>query len=270
MSTSDIIYMPAVEMAAAIREKKLSPVEVVDAILTRIDKLNSKLNAYCTLLTEDARKQAGEAETLVMKGGELGPLHGVPVSVKDLIFTKDVRTTFGSRIYEDFVPDEDDVVVERLRGAGAVIMGKTNTPEFGFMGETDNLLFGPTRNPWNLERHAGGSSGGAAAAVVAGISPLAVGTDGGGSIRIPSSFCGAYGLKPSYGRVPRGPGFPEWQTLSHTGPITRTVADAALMLEVIAGRDDRDVNSLPETKLEYLSLLGGDLKFSSHVIKGLG
>jgi aspartyl-tRNA(Asn)/glutamyl-tRNA(Gln) amidotransferase subunit A len=252
--------MPAVEMAAAIREKKLSPVEVVDAILTRIDKLNPKLNAYCTLLTEDARKQAKEAEILVMKGGEIGALHGVPVSIKDLIFTKDVRTTFGSRIYKDFVPDEDDVVVERLRGAGAIIMGKTNTPEFGFMGVTDNLLFGPTRNPWNLERHAGGSSGGAAAAVVAGISPLAVGTDGGGSIRIPSSFCGAYGLKPSYGRVPRGPGFPEWQTLSHTGPITRTVADAALMLEVIAGRDDRDVNSLPETKLEYLSLLGGDLK----------
>ena len=260
MSASDIIYMPAVEIASAIREKILSPVQIVDAILNRIDRLNPKLNAYCTLLAEDARKQAKEAEDLVMKGGDLGLLHGVPVSVKDLIFTKGVRTTFGSRIYENFVPDADDVVVERLRAAGAIIVGKTNTPEFGFMGVTDNLLFGPTRNPWNLERHAGGSSGGAAAAVVAGISPLAVGSDGGGSIRIPSSFCGAFGLKPSYGRVPRGPGFPEWQTLSHTGPITRTVADAALMMEVIAGRDDRDINSLPETRLEYMALLGGDLK----------
>ena len=260
MSTSDIIYMPAVEMAATIREKKLSPVQVINAVLNRIDKLNPKLNAYCTLLAEDAGRQAKEAENLVMKGEELGPLHGVPVSVKDLVFTKGIRTTFGSRIYENFIPDADNIVVERLKAAGAIVMGKTNTPEFGFMGVTDNLLFGLTRNPWNLDRHAGGSSGGAAAAVVAGMGPLAVGTDGGGSIRIPSSFCGAFGLKPSYGRVPRGPGLPDWQTLSHTGPITRTVTDAALMLETIAGRDDRDINSLPETKLEYLPFLEGDLK----------
>jgi len=260
MSNSEIDYMPAIKIAAVIREKKLSPVEIVDAILTRIDNLNPKINAYCTLLPEDARKQAKEAEDLVMKGAELGPLHGVPVSVKDLVFTKGIRTTFGSRIYEDFVPDVDDIVVERLRTAGAIVLGKTNTPEFGFMGITDNLLFGVTRNPWNLERHAGGSSGGAAAAVVAGMGPLAVGTDGGGSIRIPSSFCGAFGLKPTYGRVPRGPGLPDWQTLSHTGPITRTVADAALMMNVIAGRDDRDINSLPEIKMDYLSLLREDLK----------
>jgi len=260
MSISEIYYMPAIEIAMAIREKKLSPVEVVDAILARVDKLNPKLNAYCTLLTDDARKQAKAAENLVMEGGEIGVLHGVPVSIKDLVFTKGVRTTFGSRIYENFIPDADNVVVERLKAAGAIVMGKTNTPEFGFMGVTDNLLFGPTRNPWNLERHAGGSSGGAAAAVVSGMGPLAIGTDGGGSIRIPSSFCGAFGLKPSYGRVPRGPGLPDWQTLSHTGPITRTVTDAALMMEVIAGRDDRDINSLPETKLEYLPSFKGDLK----------
>ena len=260
MSTSEIIYMPAVEMATAIREKRLSPVEVVDAVLDRIDKLNPRLNAYCTLMAEGARRQAEEAENLVIKGEELRPLHGVPVSIKDLIFTKGVRTTFGSRIYENFIPDADNIVVERLKAAGAIVMGKTNTPEFGFMGVTDNHLFGPTRNPWNLDRHAGGSSGGAAAAVVAGMGPLAVGSDGGGSIRIPSSFCGAFGLKPSYGRVPRGPGLPDWQTLSHTGPITRTVTDAALMMEAIAGRDDRDINSLPETRLEYLSFLGGDLK----------
>ncbi len=260
MSVSEIVYMSAVEIALAIREKKLSPVEVVDTVLTRIDKLNPKLNAYCTLLADNARKQAKEAESSVMKGAKLGALHGVPISVKDLLFTKGIRTTFGSRIYENFIPDADNVVVERLKAAGAIVMGKTNTPEFGFMGVTDNSLFGLTRNPWNLERHAGGSSGGAAAAVAAGMGPLAVGTDGGGSIRIPSSFCGAFGLKPSYGRVPRGPGLPDWQTLSHTGPITRTVADAALMMEVIAGRDDRDINSLPETKLEYLPFLKGDLK----------
>ncbi|UCB42807.1 MAG: amidase [Dehalococcoidales bacterium] len=260
MSISDIAYMPALEMAVAIREKKLSPVEVVDAILTRIDELNPKVNAYCTLLPDYARKQAKEAEALVMKGEELGPLHGVPVSVKDLVFSKSVRTTFGSRIHENFVPDEDDIVVERLKAAGAIVIGKTNTPEFGFMGVTDNLLFGATHNPWNYGRHAGGSSGGAASAVVAGMGPLAVGTDGGGSIRIPSSFCGAFGLKPSYGRVPRGPGLPEWQTLSHTGPITRTVTDAALMLEVIAGRDVRDRLSLPDTNLKYLPLPEGDLK----------
>ena len=260
MNTSEIAYMPALEMAEAIREKRLSPVEVVDAILSRIDELNPKLNAYCTVLPEDARKQAKEAEALVIKGKKLGPLHGVPVSVKDLIFTRGVRTTFGSRIYENFVPDADDIVVERLKAAGAIVLGKTNTPEFGFMGVTDNLLFGATHNPWNPERHAGGSSGGAASAVVAGMAPLAVGSDGGGSIRIPSSFCGAFGMKPSYGRVPRGPGLPEWQTLSHTGTITRTVADAALMLEAIAGRDDRDRRSLPETKLKYLPLPEGELK----------
>jgi len=168
MGISDIVYMPAVEMAAAIREKRLSPVEVMDAILARIERLNPKINAYCTLLAEDAKRQAREAEALVMQGGELGRLHGVPVSVKDLVFTKGVRTTYGSRIYENFVPDKDNIVVERLKAAGAIVTGKTNTPEFGFMGVTDNLLFGPTRNPWNLGRHAGGSSGGAASAVVAG------------------------------------------------------------------------------------------------------
>ncbi len=260
MNNLEICYMPAVEMAGAVKTKKLSSVEIMDAVLQRIERLNPKINAYCTLLAESARKQAEEAETRVMKGEELGPLHGVPVSIKDLTFTKGVRTTFGSKIYENFIPEQDAIIVERLKAAGAIMIGKTNTPEFGFMGVTDNLLFGSTRNPWNLERHAGGSSGGAAASVAAGMGPLAQGSDGGGSIRIPSSFCGVFGIKPSFGRVPRGPGFPDWQTLSHTGPITRTVRDAALAMEVIAGRDDRDRYSLPDTGLRYLSLLGGDLK----------
>jgi aspartyl-tRNA(Asn)/glutamyl-tRNA(Gln) amidotransferase subunit A len=257
---TDICYMSAVDMAQAIRTKKLSPVEIINAVLSRIERLNPKINAYCTLLAENAMRQAREAEVKVMRNDKLGPLHGVPVSIKDLTFTKGVRTTSGSKIYEHFIPDHDATVVERLKAAGAIMLGKTNTPEFGFMGITDNLLFGATRNPWNLERHAGGSSGGAAAAVAAGMGQLAQGSDGGGSIRIPSSFCGVFGIKPSFGRVPRGPGFPDWQTLSQYGPITRTVRDAALALETMAGRDDRDRHSLPDTNLHYLSLLDGNLE----------
>ena len=259
MQDIEICYMPAVDMAQAIRTRKLSPVEVINAVLSRIEWLNPQVNAYCTVVADSAREQAKQAEDKVMKGEALGPLHGVPVSIKDLTSTRGIRTTLGSRIHEHFIPDQDAIVVERLKAAGAIIIGKTNTPEFGFTGVTDNLLFGPTRNPWNLERHAGGSSGGAAAAVAAGMGPLAQGSDGGGSIRIPSSFCGVFGLKPSFGRVPSGPG-PDWHTLSHCGPITRTVRDAALTMEVIAGRDDRDRYSLQETGLHYLSFLGGDLK----------
>lgn len=237
-------YTPAVEIASRIRQKEVSPVEVIDSLLARIERINPRINAFCTVASDEAREAARQAETAVMQGDSLGPLHGVPVSVKDLTATKGIRTTFGSRAFENNIPDEDDIIVERLHAAGAIIVGKTNTPEFGHMGVTSNRLFGVTRNPWNTERHAGGSSGGAAAAVAAGLGPLATGSDGGGSIRIPASFCGVFGLKPSFGRVPYGPGKPDWQTLSHHGPITRTVADAALMLSAIAGRDERDRRSL--------------------------
>ncbi len=260
MDNLEICWMSAVEMAEAIRTKKLSPVEIMDAVLSRIERLNPKVNAYCTLLAESASRQAREAETVVMRGEGLGPLHGVPVSIKDLIFTKGIRTTGGSKIYESFVPQQDAIVVERLKTAGAIVIGKTNTPEFGWMALTSNRLFGATHNPWNLEFHAGGSSGGAAVSAALGMGPLAIGSDGGGSIRIPSSFCGVFGFKPSCGRVPQGPGFPGWEGLSHTGPITRTVKDAALVMEVIAGRDDRDLISLPGTGLRYLTFLGDNLK----------
>ena len=186
MDDLEVCYLPVVDMAEAIKTKKLSPVEVMDAILSRIERLNPKVNAYCTLVAESARKQAVEAEAMVMKGEELGPLHGIPVSIKDLIFTSGIRTTGGSMIYENFVPDQDAIVVERLKAAGAIVIGKTNTPEFGFKGVTDNRLFGATCNPWNPGYTSGGSSGGAAASVAAGMGPLAIGTDGGGSIRIPS------------------------------------------------------------------------------------
>jgi len=260
MRDNEICYMSAINMVEAIKRKELSPVEIIKTMLDRIDRLNPKINAYCTVVAEEALKEAERAEVMVMRGEELGALHGVPFSIKDLLFTKGVRTTFGSKIYEHFVPEQDDIAVERLKKAGAILLGKTNTPEFGFLGVTDNKLFGVTRNPWNLERHVGGSSGGAAAAVASGLGPLALGTDGGGSVRIPASLCGVFGLKGSFGRIPRGPGLPSWNTLSITGPLTRTVRDTALVMESIAGRDDRDFNSLPGTGLRYLQGLDEDLK----------
>ena len=248
----ELCYMPALEMAEAIRKREFSCIEVVDAILERIEKINPKINAYCTVLTEEARQAAKEADEAVKQGKHLGPLHGVPVSIKDEFFTKGIRTTFGSKIFENFIPERDAIVVQRLKAAGAIILGKTNTPEFGYKGVTDNLLFGVTRNPWNLNLTSGGSSGGAGAAVAAGLGPLAVGKDGGGSIRIPSSFCGIFGFKPSFGRIPKYPVLPGWETLGHNGPMTRTVRDAALMLDVMAGPHDADRLSLPDQKVSYL------------------
>jgi aspartyl-tRNA(Asn)/glutamyl-tRNA(Gln) amidotransferase subunit A len=245
MATPDLGWIPATELAALIRSKQVSPVEVVDAVLARVERLGPTLNCFAAVTAEEARDAAVAAEVAVMTGEALGPLHGVPVSIKDLLFTRRVPTTGGSRLFADHVPEEDAVAVERLKGAGAIIIGKTTTPEFGHKAVTESPLFGITRNPWNPALTPGGSSGGAGAAVAAGLGPLAVGTDGGGSIRIPASFCGIYGLKPSFGRVPQNPGFPGWETLSHTGPMTRTVRDAALMLEAIAGPDDRDRHSLP-------------------------
>ncbi|HUO65822.1 MAG TPA: amidase family protein, partial [Terriglobales bacterium] len=245
MASDDLCWLPALELAALIRGKKVSPVEVTDAVLARIERVNPALNAFCTVTAEEARDAAQAAEVAVMTGEELGALHGVPVSIKDLVFTRRVLTTGGSRLFAEHVPEEDAVCVERLKGAGAVLIGKTSTPEFGHKGVTDSPLFGITRNPWNPSLTPGGSSGGAGAAVAAGLGPLAVGTDGGGSIRIPASFCGIYGLKPSFGRVPQGPGFPGWETFSATGPMTRTVRDAAAMLDAMAGPDDRDRLSLP-------------------------
>jgi aspartyl-tRNA(Asn)/glutamyl-tRNA(Gln) amidotransferase subunit A len=188
-----------------------------------------------------------------MRGAVLGRLHGIPVSIKDLVATRGVRTTHGSKLYEQFIPDEDAPVVERLKRAGAIILGKTNTPEFGHKAITDNRVFGLSRNPWSLGHTPGGSSGGAAAAVAAGLGPLAVGTDAGGSIRIPSSCCGTFGLKPTLGLVAMAPTFGGLETLSHTGPMTRTVRDAALMLNCIVGADPRDLSSLPAVESDYLA-----------------
>ena len=260
MDNLEICSMSAVQMVDAVKNKRLSPREIIDAVLHRIERLNPRVNAYCTIVADSARRQAKEAEDAVMRGDRLGLLHGVPVSVKDLIFTKGVRTTAGSKILENFIPQQDAIAVERLKAAGAIVIGKTNTPEFGWKAVADNLLFGVTRNPWNLERTSGGSSGGAAAAVALCLGPLAIGTDGGGSIRIPSSFCGVFGFKPSFGRVPQYPKFPGLGTLSHTGPISQVVEDAALVMEVIAGGDERDRFCLPDAGLRYSQLLDRDLK----------
>ncbi len=250
MQTDELAFLPASDLAEAIRRKQVSPIEAVEAVLDRIDRVNPRLNAFCVVTGEAARADARAAEAAVLRGGRLGPLHGVPYSVKDLVITRGVRTAFGSRIYERNIPDEDAPVVERLRAAGAILVGKTTTPEFGWKGTTDSPLTGISRNPWDLTKSPGGSSGGAAAAVAAGLAPLAVGTDGGGSIRIPGSFCGVFGLKPTCGLVPVYP-VPTTGTLSHVGPLTRTVRDAALMLSAMAGPDDRDPLSFPGAGGDY-------------------
>src|SRR5881409_2557099 len=259
MNNSDLCWMSASELAGAIAKKKVSPVEVVDAVLERIGTLK-QLNAYVTLDADRARQAAKAAERAVMKrGAKLGPLHGVPFSVKDLVVTKDVRTTFGTPLYRDHVPTEDAPMVERLKAAGAILVGKTNTPTFGWLGATHNLLFGVTRNPWNLERTPGGSSGGASAAVAAGLGPLAIGTDGGGSIRIPASCAGIVGLKPTFGLIPVYPFSAAW-SLSHIGPMTRTVTDAALMMNAAAGLDERDAFSAPAPRVDYVKALRQGIK----------
>ncbi len=258
--TNDLCWLSGTELAALIRRKKVSPVEVVDAILTRIEKINPKINAYVTLDADAARRDAKAAErALGRKGARLGPLHGVPFSVKDLVITKGVRTTFGTPLYRDNVPTEDAPMVERLKAAGGIMLGKTNTPTFGWLGVTHNLLFGATRNPWALDRSPGGSSGGASAAAAAGLGPLHIGTDGGGSIRIPASFAGIFGFKASWGRIPAYPASGTWN-LSHIGPMTRTVADAALMLAVSSGPDERDPYSLPAQRIEWSKMLRGSIK----------
>ena len=241
-----IVEADALTLARQIRTKELSPVAVVDAVLKRIAALQPTVNAFITVTADEARDAARRAEAAVMAGDRLGPFHGVPFSVKDLLFTKGIRTTMGSRIFADQVPGEDAVPVRRLREAGAILVGKTTTPEFGHKPLTDSPLFGATRNPWDLSRTAGGSSGGAAAAVVTGQGPLALGTDGGGSIRLPAACCGIVGLKPTLGRVPHVHQADLFSSTSYIGPMTRSVAEAAACFDAIAGLDAGDPYSRPE------------------------
>ena len=219
------------------------------------------MHAFATVAREQALAKAEEIDRRLARGEAVGPLAGVPVAIKDLVLTKGLRTTFGSRLYADYVPEDDDIVVERLKAAGAVVIGKSNATEFGFGAHGNNPLFPTTVNPWDHTKGPGGSSAGSAAAVAAGVCPLSIGSDGGGSIRIPASLCGVVGVKASMGRVPLWPGCRDetlpgvsgWESIEHVGPITRTVADAALMLSVIAGPDGRDRWSLPAGDVDWLA-----------------
>ncbi len=255
--SEELCFTPATGIAAKIRRRDLSPIEVVEAFLNRIEDRNGQINAYVTVLDEEAREKAQEAERAAASGRSLGPLHGVPVAIKDLFdFKAGVRNTFGSRPLADFVPEKSVTYVERLEEAGAIVLGKTNTPEFGHKGATDNLLFGPTSTPFAPGKNAGGSSGGSAAAVADGLAAIAQGTDAGGSIRIPASFCGVYGLKASFGRVAtaaRPDAFINHTPFGHSGPLSRTVEDAALMVRVMAGPHPRDPFSLPDDGTDYLA-----------------
>ncbi len=243
--TDDLAYLSAVELIAAYAAKRLSPVEVVKAVTTRIDATHAQLNAFCHRDPVAALKQAADSEARWAAGEPMGPLDGVPTSIKDVMLTKGWPTLRGSKTVDRYQKWDDDApATQRLREAGAILIGKTTTPEFGWKGVTDGPQAGITRNPWNTAMTPGGSSGGAAAALAAGLGPLATGTDGGGSIRIPAAMSGVFGLKPSFGRVPHAPPSP-FGTLAHVGPMTRTVADAALMLNVMAGADARDPLALP-------------------------
>lgn len=256
----ELCFTPATELSRLIRARELSPVEVVDAVLGRIDRLNPTLNAYLTVTADLARREAKEAEGRAIRGALRGPLDGIPYSLKDLEQTAGIRTTRGSKFFEHDVPAEDGAVAGRMKSTGAALLGKTNTPHFGYKDMCDNLIGPPGRNPWKLDRTPGGSSGGAAAAVAAGLGPIAHGSDGAGSIRIPAALCGVFGLKPSLGRIPYYPHYDYFAARSHNGPITRTVRDAALMLEALAGPDPRDPTTIDAPPEGYVAACDGDLR----------
>jgi aspartyl-tRNA(Asn)/glutamyl-tRNA(Gln) amidotransferase subunit A len=237
--------LAAWEIAERVRNKEVSAREVIDETLKRMDGANVALNAFTVIDRRGARKQADAIDEAIARGEDPGPLAGVPIGVKDLEPAAGLPWTSGSKAFASRVAKVDSVQVARLRAAGAVVMGKTNTPEFGYKGFTDNLLYGPTRNPWDPSKTSGGSSGGSASAVAGGLVPLCTASDGGGSIRIPSAFCGVYGIKPNAGRIPRaGENAPGWGVLSQVGPIARTVRDAARYLDATAGPHPNDLESL--------------------------
>jgi len=256
MNKEDICFMSATEMLEKIKTQELTSAEITETIIERIEKVNPSINAYCTTTFDLARGMAKSADNAVKRGERLGLIHGIPTSIKDLMQTKGIKTTFGSKLHEDFIPEQDDVAVQRLIASGCVLLGKTNTPEFGHIALTNNKLFGETKNPWDTEKNSGGSSGGAASAVASGIGPLALGSDGGGSIRVPSSCCGVYGLKPTFGRIPSYPRIGiAFNSMDHYGPIVRFVKDAALMLNVMKGHHPADNNSFPDDDIDYVKII---------------
>lgn len=268
--TEELAYLPASELADRISRRSLSPVEVVEYFLERIDERDDEINAFVTVCDERAREAAEAAEAALEVGDDVGPLHGVPVAVKDLTNVADVPTTFGSEVFEEFVPDKNDLMVDRLEEAGAIVIGKTNTPEFGRKPMTTNRVCGATGNPWDPEKSVGGSSGGSAAALADGMVPLATGSDAAGSLRIPAAACGVVSIVADFGRVPIGTrpdAFVDTHPYTFVGPMARTVEDAALLLDVMTGPSNEDPFSLPAPPETYRSatretLEGIDIAYS--------
>ncbi|MEA2719780.1 MAG: amidase [Candidatus Eremiobacteraeota bacterium] len=256
--SADLCFLSATESVRRITAKDVSALEVMEAHLARIERVNPAVNAIVTLHADEALAGARRADEAQARGDELGPLHGLPVAHKDSFLTRGMRTTFGSPIFKDFIPDEDSLAVERQRRAGAITVGKTNMPEFAAGSQTFNEVFGATRNPYDLSKTCGGSSGGAAVALACGMVALADGSDLGGSLRNPANFCNVVGLRPSIGRVADAQN--GWNTLAVAGPMARTVEDVALFLSVLAGADARDPVSLPEDGAQFRAPLERDFK----------
>jgi len=253
----DLAWLTLTEAARLVRGKKLSPVELTRSCLERIERLNPKLNAFITVTAEPALAQARAAEAEIQRGQWRGPLHGIPIALKDLFDTAGVRTTAASQVFQERVPEQDGEIVRRLKDSGAVLLGKLNMHEFAYGGSTVISYFGPVRNPWSLEHMAGGSSSGSAVAMAAGLCYGSVGSDTGGSIRQPSAYCGTVGIKPTYGRVSTRGVVPLSWLYDHVGPMTRSVADAAAMLQVLAGYDAEDTTSVDAPVPDYTVALGG-------------
>src|SRR5882724_7828859 len=259
-NASSVCFLSTIEMARLIRTKKLSAREALAAHLKQIERVNPEVNAIVTLVPEMAADAAAKADEIQARGEKLGALHGLPVAHKDLLETRGIRTTFGSPLYKDNLPAEDDLVVERMRRAGAISIGKTNTPEFGAGSQTFNKVFGATLNPYDLTKTCGGSSGGAAVALACGLAPVASGSDTGGSLRNPAAFCNVVGFRPSIGRVPNPKAAFAWSTLSTSGCLARSVADLALALSSIAGPDSRAPLSINEPGELFARPLGRSFK----------
>ena len=259
-SSPDICFLTATEMAELIRRKKLSARETLDAHLKQIDRVNPQVNAIVTLVAEQAVDNARRADEAQAHGAVLGPLHGLPIAHKDLVETAGIRTTFGSRIFKDNVPTHDAILVERIRKAGAICVGKTNAPEFGAGSQTFNAVFGATKNPYDLTKTCGGSSGGAAVSLASGMLPIADGSDSGGSLRNPAAFCGVIGFRVAPGRVANAASGNAWSTVSVSGPMARTVSDVALLLSVMAGPDPRCPISISEPGSRFTANLERNFK----------
>ncbi len=260
MSETELAYASISELAPRLASGEISPIDLTDVMLARISRYNAVVNAYITVTEASARESAQAAASAIRAGNYLGPLHGIPIAIKDLFATRGIRTTFGSRVFADWVPDYDAAAVERLRDAGAILIGKTNMHELAYGTTSENVHYGPVRNPWNPAYHPGGSSGGSAAAVAAGLACAALGSDTGASVRQPAACCGIVGLKPTFGRVSKFGALPLAWSMDHVGPMARTVRDCALLLQVLAGYDERDAGCVRREVPDFLAALANNIR----------